>query len=102
MSCKINRKQETHTIAEGCTNRDTGGVVKQEANSQNGQNQSNKLINYFYSSENTEADKGKSNVMTQISMIHLAMFLMVLGASKAHSHYSLNWTASHTKGHQGT
>ena len=29
------------------------------------------------------------------------MFLMALGASKAHFHYSLNLTASHTKHHQG-
>ena len=65
MNCKTNREQEAHTVVEGCTNRDTVGVSKQEANRQNGQNQSNKLIKYFYSLENTEADRRKSNAMTQ-------------------------------------
>ena len=65
MSSKTNRGQETHTIAEGCTNRNTVGVIKQDANNQNGLNQSNKSINYFYSSENTEADRRKSDIMTQ-------------------------------------
>ena len=62
---KQTRGQETHTIVEGCTNRNTVGVIKQDANGQNGQNQSNKSINYFYSSENTEADRRKSDIMTQ-------------------------------------
>ena len=60
MSGKTNRGQGTHTIVEGCTNRNTVGVVKQDANGQNGQNQSNKSINYFHSSENTEADKKRA------------------------------------------
>ena len=58
-------EQETHAVVEGCTNRDTGGIIKQEANSQNGQNHSNKSINYFFSSKNTDADKRKSSAMTQ-------------------------------------
>ena len=37
MSGKTNRGQETHTIVEGCTNRNTVGVIKQDANGQNGQ-----------------------------------------------------------------
>ena len=65
MSCRTNRWQETHTVAEGSTNSDTVGIIKQEANGQNGQNHSNKLINYFYSSTNTDADKKKSSIMTQ-------------------------------------
>ena len=65
MSCKTNKGQKTHTVAEGCTNRDTDGIIKQEANGQNGQNHSNKSINYFYSSKNTDADKRKSSAMTQ-------------------------------------
>ena len=32
MSCKTNRGQETHTVAEDHTNRDTAGIIKQEAN----------------------------------------------------------------------
>ena len=47
---------------EGCTNINTFGVIKQTAN---GQIQSNKLINYFSSSQNTEADKRESGAMTQ-------------------------------------
>ena len=98
-SCKTDREQETHKVTEDCTNINTVGVIKQTANSQI---QSNKLINYFYSSKNTEADKRESDVMTQKFITHMVMFLMVLGASKVHLHYSLNPTASHTKHHQGT
>ena len=65
MSGKTNRGEETHTIAEDCTDRNTAGVIKQDANSKNGKNQSNKSINYFYSTENTEVDRRKSDVMTQ-------------------------------------
>ena len=65
MSCKTNRGQQTHAVVEGCTNRDTGGIIKQEANSQNGQTHTNKSINYFYSSKNSDADKRKSSAMTQ-------------------------------------
>ena len=61
-NCKTNREQETHIVVESCTNINTVGIIKQIAN---GQNQSNKLINYFYSSKNTEADKRQSNNMTQ-------------------------------------
>ena len=34
-SCKTNREQEMHTMAEGCTNMDTGEINKQDANGQN-------------------------------------------------------------------
>ena len=88
VSSKTNRGQEIHTIAEGCTNRNKAGVIKHDANGQNDQNTSNKSINYFYSSANTEADRKESNAITQKFMRHLTMFLLVLGASKAHSHYS--------------
>ena len=98
VSCKTNREQETHKVAEGCTNVNTVEIIKQIANCQI---QSNKLINYFYSSKNTEADKRESDAMTQKYVKHIAMFLMVLGALKAHFHYSLNPTANHTKHHQG-
>ena len=98
-SCKTNREQETCKVMEGCTNINTVGVIKQTANSQI---QSSKLINYFYSSKNTEADKRESDTMTQKFITHMAMCLMVLGALKGHFHYSLNPTASHTKCHQGT
>ena len=62
VSCKTNREQETHKVVECCTNVNTVGIIKQIANSQI---QPNKLINYFYSSKNTEADKRESDAMTQ-------------------------------------
>ena len=62
MSCKTNREQEAYKVVEGCTNINTVGITKQKAN---GQNQSNMLINYFYSSKYTEADKRESDAMTQ-------------------------------------
>ena len=49
-------------MVESCANINTVGITKQKAN---GQNQSNKLINYFYSSKYTEADKRESNAMMQ-------------------------------------
>ena len=97
-NCKTNREQETHKVAEGCTSIKTVGIIKQNSN---GQNQPNKLINYFYSSTDREADKRQSNDMTQKIHNTYGDVLMVLGASKAHFHYSLNPTVSHTKHHQG-
>ena len=44
---------------------DTHGAIKQHDSGQQHQSQANKLINYFYSSSNTDADKSKSNIMTQ-------------------------------------
>ena len=101
MKCKTNRGQETHDVPEGCTNRDTEVITKQDANGQNNLNNSNKSINYFQSSKDTDADKRKSSTMTQKTHKTFGNILMVLGALKAHSHYSLNLTASHTKCHQG-
>ena len=63
--CKTNRGQETHAVTEGYTNMDADVITKQDANSQNDQNKSNKSINYFYSSNNIEADKRKSSTMMQ-------------------------------------
>ena len=40
--CKTNRGQETHAVVEGCKNRDTGIINKQDANCQSDQNNSNK------------------------------------------------------------
>ena len=51
--CRTNREQETHKLAEGCTNNNTAGISKQKSN---GQKQPTKLINYFYSSKDPEAD----------------------------------------------
>ena len=76
--CRTNREQETHKVAEGCTYINAAGIIKQKSSSQN---QSAKLINYFYSSKNTEAEKRQSNNMIQKYIIHMAMFLMALGVS---------------------
>ena len=61
--CKTNRGQETHADTEDCTNKDAHSTAKQDGNGQ--QHQANKLINYFYSLNNTDADKSKSKAMTQ-------------------------------------
>ena len=61
--CKTNRGQEMHADTEDCTNKDAHITAKQDGNSQ--QHQANKLTNYFYSSNNTDADKSKSAAMTQ-------------------------------------
>ena len=63
--CKTNRGQETHTVVEDCTNMDTGVITKQEASGQNNHQNSNKSINYFYSSNNIDADKRKGRTMMQ-------------------------------------
>ena len=63
--CKTNRGQQTHAVMEGCTNMDAGVITKQDANTQNNQHNSNKSINYFYSSNNIDADKRKSSAMMQ-------------------------------------
>ena len=78
VSSKTNRGQEMHTIAEGCTNRNKAGIIKQDVNGQNGQNKSNKSITYFYSSANTEADQKGEQCHDKKIIIHLVMFLMVL------------------------
>ena len=54
-----------HTVEEGCTNRDAGIITKPDTNNQNDQNNSNKSINYFYSSKDIDADKWKSSSMMQ-------------------------------------
>ena len=61
--CKTNRGQETHAEAEDCPNKYAQSVIKQDGNGQ--QHQTNKLINYLYSSNNVDADKSKSKAMTQ-------------------------------------
>ena len=99
--CKTNRGQETHAVVEGCTNMDAGVITTQDTSGQNIQYNSNKSINYFYSSNNIDADKRKSSAMMQKIHEHLATFLMVLGASKAPFHCSLSLTASHTKCNPG-
>ena len=61
-NCRTNREQETHKVVEDCTNMNTAGIIKQKSN---GQNQPTKLINYFYSSKDPEADKRWSDSMTK-------------------------------------
>ena len=82
---KTNIEQEMHMVEEGCTNTDADSKTKQGANSQNSHNNTNKPINYFFSSSNIDADKGKSSELTRKYTTHLGMFLMALGVSKAHS-----------------
>ena len=53
------------TVSEGCTNRGTDAITKQDTNSQKDQKTTNKPINYFFSSNNTDADKRKKKEMMQ-------------------------------------
>ena len=87
-SCKTNREQEMHAMADSCTNMDTGEINIQDANGQNNQNVSNNSVNYFFSSSNITVDKRQSSEMTKRIMTGLAMYLMALGASKAPFLYS--------------
>ena len=63
--CKTNTRQETQSVAEGCTNMGVDAINKQDANGQKDQKTENKLINYFFSSNNTDANKRTSSKMTQ-------------------------------------
>ena len=63
--CKTSRGQETHAVMEGCTNMDAGVITTQDTNSQNIQNNSNKSINYFLSSNNIDVDNRKGSAMMQ-------------------------------------
>ena len=63
--CKTNIGQEMQTVSKGCTNMATDDHTTQNANGQYGQTNTNKLINYFFSSDNVDADKRKSSAMMQ-------------------------------------
>ena len=60
-----NIKQEMHTVEKGCRNTGADSKIKQCANGQSGQDNANKLTNYFLSSPNVEADKRKSIELMQ-------------------------------------
>ena len=62
---KTKTGQEMQTISKGCINMDTDVITKQDANGQNGQNNTSKSINYFFSSADIDADKRKSSAMMQ-------------------------------------
>ena len=64
-NCKAKRGQEMCTVTEDCTNKDAQKAVKQDDNGLQHRRQANKLINYFYSSNNTVTDKSNSSVMMQ-------------------------------------
>ena len=74
--CKTNREQETHTGVEDCTNKSTTGdkgcknnntgvINKQNTNGHSDPCDKHMSINYFYSSNNVDADKRSSITMTQ-------------------------------------
>ena len=58
---EANIEQDMHTVEKGCANTDAEFKTKQGAKSQNGKNNANKTINYFFSSSNVDADKRKSS-----------------------------------------
>ena len=78
VECKTNIEQETHVMEKGCANMDA--ELK---------NKCNQNINYFFSS-NVGTDKRKCDKLMQ-----------ALGASRAHSLYSLSQTANCIKHHPG-
>ena len=95
---KTNTKQETHGAKECCTNTDD----LKNPNNVNGSNNNtntNTLTNYFMSSPNTEVDKRKSTELTQKIHNVLVMFLMALGALKAHFCCSSSLIANPIKHH---
>ena len=55
-----NIEQEMHTVEKGCTNTDADSEIQQGTNGQSGQDNANKIPDYFFSSPNAEADKRKS------------------------------------------
>ena len=62
---QTNIEQEMHAVEKGCANMDADLKTKQDANSQNSQNNAIKTINYFFSSSKVDADKGKSSELMQ-------------------------------------
>ena len=63
--CNTNTGQETESVAEGCTNIGVDDINKQDINGQKDQKTANKLINYFFSSNNTDANKRKISKMME-------------------------------------
>ena len=57
---EANITQEMHTVKKGCANTDADSKIKHSANSQNDQENVNKVTNYFFSSANEKANKRKS------------------------------------------
>ena len=62
---KTNIEQETQVWEKSCANTYANSKTKQGISGQNGQNNANKSINYFFSSSNVVADKRKSSKMMQ-------------------------------------
>ena len=76
LECKTNREQETQASIKDCTNMSTsadkacknnnaGVINKQNTNGQNDPSDQHMSINYFYSSNNVDADKRSSIAMMQ-------------------------------------
>ena len=63
--CTTNIRQEMQIVSKGCAKMATDDLTTQNTNSQNGQANTNKSINYFLSSDNVDADKRKSSAMMQ-------------------------------------
>ena len=96
-----NIEKEMHAVEKCCANTDADSKIKHGTNGHSGQDNANKTTNYFFSSANVEADKGKSiKLMWEIHNT-FGDVLMVLGALKAHSLYSLSQTANHIRYHLG-
>ena len=90
----FNIKQETHGAKESCTNTDEDLKNTNNVNGLDSNTNINTLTNYFLLSPNMKRDKRKSAILLQ-KYTCLVMFLMTLGALKAHFHYSSSLIASH-------
>ena len=74
-------------MKESCTNTQED-LKDTNINRSNNNTNLNTLINHFLSSPNIEVDRRKSIELIQIYTMCLIMFLMALGALKAHFHCS--------------
>ena len=95
-----NIKQENHVAKESCTNTDEDLKNTNKVSGLDSNTNTNTLTNYNLSSPNIEIDKRKSTELTQKYTMYLTMFLMALGALKAHFCYSSSLIASAIKCHE--
>ena len=95
-----NIKQETHGAKKSCTNTDVDLKNTNSVNGLDSNTNTNTLTNYFLSSRNIEIDEMKSTKLNKKYTMCLIMFLMVLGALKAHFLYSSSLIVNPINCHQ--
>ena len=98
---EANITQETHVVEKGCANTDADSNIKHSANSQNDQENVNKVTNYFFSSANEEADKRKSIELMKEVHNTIGDVFNGIWCFKGHFLYSSNQIANCIRNHQG-